>query len=75
MLISLHASAFHHFHKTIETNPTILICDAAFSFRILHPLDLTGKETRPLTKDEIDKTYIRYKFFWKAFGIEKTHDA
>ncbi len=74
VLISLHVADFHEFHKKVQGNPKILICEAGFSFRILEPLNLSGKESRPLSQDEIARTYSRYKGYWTHVGIGKTAD-
>jgi hypothetical protein len=67
MLRTRHASSLKHFLEKIKEIENVKICDGDFSSEILRDLKLTGKESRPFTKDEIRKVQRRYVYFKSYF--------
>lgn len=67
ILISAHAHSLRIFLTQNKTNRNIKICDSGTDGRILSRINLTGKEDRPFTREEIMNVLYDYRYFKDYF--------
>jgi hypothetical protein len=65
--LSLHAGEVHRVIKALKEDRYRNIDEIDCGMRFLHGLNLSGKERRPFTKEELQALMTRYKLFERAF--------